>query len=87
MAKFDVYEPLLAPSNMQSVVRGLQVVPRVRRFVDDSVAVWIPGLIGRPAHVCKVSCDAIAVHLDIAGFEPVVSEQSVLKHILELLKV
>jgi hypothetical protein len=35
MAKFDVYEPLVAPPDMQSVVPRLQIVQQVRCFVDD----------------------------------------------------
>ena len=37
MTEVDVYEPLLAPADMQSVMRGLQVVQQVRRLADDNV--------------------------------------------------
>jgi hypothetical protein len=55
MAKLDVYEPLLAPSDMQSEVPWLQIVEHVRCFVDDDVTVRVFGLVGGPQHVGKVS--------------------------------
>jgi hypothetical protein len=75
MAKFDVYEPLVAPPDMQSVVPRLQIVQRVRCFVDDEVTVWVFGLVGRPPRVRKVSCDAIALYLDFVWFESVIPKQ------------
>src|SRR5260370_35731341 len=77
MAEFDIYEPLLAPADMQSVVRGLQILQQVRRLMDDDVTVWILGLIGGQPHVRKVSCGhAIAFHTDFLWFESVVPKQS-----------
>jgi hypothetical protein len=77
MAKFDVYEPLLAPPDMQSVVLGFQIVQQVRRFVDDDVAVWIFGFVGGPPHVRKVSRgQSIAFHLDFVWFEAMIPKET-----------
>src|ERR1035437_1353404 len=73
MAEFDVYEPLMAPPDMQSIVPGLQIVQQVRCFVDNDVTVWIFGFVGGPPHVRKVSCDAIACHLDSRWLETIIS--------------
>jgi hypothetical protein len=45
-------------------------------LVDDNVTVRVFGLVGGPPHVCKVSCEAIPSHFDIAGFESIISIES-----------
>jgi hypothetical protein len=72
MTEVDVCEPLLAPPDMQSVVPGLQIMKQVCCFVDHDVTVRIFGLVGGPPHMRKVSCEAIASHLDIVWFEPII---------------
>ena len=76
MAKLDIYKPLLAPPDEQSIVPWLQIVQQVRGFVDHNIAVRVVGFVGGPSHVCKVTREAIAFHLDIVWLEPMISEQS-----------
>ena len=73
MAEFDVYETLLTPPDLQSEVPGLQIVQHVRRLVDDDVTVRVTGFVGGPPYMRKVSCQAIACHLDIVWFELIIS--------------
>jgi hypothetical protein len=76
MAKLDVYEPLLAPSDVQPVVAGLWIMQQMCGLVNHDVAIGVVGFVSGPCHVRIVSREAIASHLDIVRLEPMISEQS-----------